>query len=122
MAMIIGYWFVAALMVVGAAAMFIASLGLVRMPDLYMRMSGASKASTLGVASLALAAAIYFGELGVAARAGAVVAFVLLTTPIAAHMMSRAAYRARTPLWERTVVDELSGHMPPYSTESEETQ
>lgn len=104
-------WVSAFLLVVGAAAMLIASIGLIRMPDLYLRMSGASKASTLGVGSLALAAALYFGDFGVAARAGAVFVFVLLTTPIAAHMMSRAAYGARTPMWDRTVVDEMGGRI-----------
>ena len=101
-------WLIALLLIIGAATMLIASIGLIRMPDLFLRMSGVSKASTLGVGSMALAAAFAFAEVGVTARAVAIVAFALFSTPIAAHMMSRAAYGAATPLWERTVVDEIA--------------
>jgi multicomponent Na+:H+ antiporter subunit G len=33
--------------------------------------------------------------------------FVLLTAPVAAHMIGRAAYLTGVPLWEKTVCDEL---------------
>jgi multicomponent Na+:H+ antiporter subunit G len=36
--------------------------------------------------------------------------FLFMTAPIAAHMLGRAAYSTGVPLWEHTIVDELSGH------------
>ena len=98
------------LMIVGAAFVLLAGAGVVRMPDLFMRMQAATKASTLGIGFILLAVAVYFGELGVTTRALATITFVFLTTPIAAHMIARAAYFVGVPLWEGTIIDELSGH------------
>lgn len=98
-----------ALMTLGAVFTFIGAVGMLRLPDLYMRMSASAKAATLGVGSLMAAAAVHFDELAVASRAAAVIVFVLSTTPVAAHIIGRAAYFAGVPLWKRTVCDELRG-------------
>jgi len=99
----------AVLIITGAVFMLISALGVVRMPDLYLRMSASTKSATLGVASILLATAIYFGELGIVTRAIATVVFLLLTAPVAAHMMGRAAYFNGVPLWKGTRYDELKG-------------
>jgi multicomponent Na+:H+ antiporter subunit G len=98
------------LLLIGALFMFVAGIGILRMPDLYTRMSATTKVATLGVGSTLLAVAVYFGELGITSRALATIAFVLLTAPVAAHMIGRAAYFGGVPLWRDTVMDELSGH------------
>jgi len=100
----------AVLVLIGALFMFLAGVGIVRMPDLYTRMSATTKVATLGVGSTLLAVAVYFNELGITSRALATIAFVLLTAPVAAHMIGRAAYFTGVPLWEGTVLDELRGH------------
>ncbi len=97
------------LIVVGAFFMLVAAVGIVRMPDLFLRMSATSKAATLGVASVLLATAVYFNDLGVASRALSAIFFLLLTAPVAAHILGRAAYIAGVPLWDKTVCDELRG-------------
>jgi multicomponent Na+:H+ antiporter subunit G len=99
----------AILMVIGAFFMLLAGIGIVRMPDLFLRMSATTKAATLGISSLLLAMAVYFGELGITSRAVATIVFVLLTAPVAAHMIGRAAYLGGIPLCKETVVDDLSG-------------
>ena len=38
-------------------------------------------------------------------RALVCVVFILLTSPVAAHALSRAAYRAGIKLWEKSVAD-----------------
>ena len=58
---------------------------------------------------MVLALAIYFGDLGIASRAVATIAFLLLTAPVAAHLIGRAAYFGKVPLWDKTVVDDLHG-------------
>ena len=103
----------ALLLVIGAAFALIAAVGIVRMPDLFTRIQTATKASTLGVGCMLLAAAVHFGELGIAARALATMAFIFLTAPVAAHMIGRAAYFVGVPLWNRTIIDELRGHYDP---------
>ncbi len=100
----------AALMLIGSAFALLAGAGVLRMPDLFMRMQAATKASTLGIGCIMLAVAVHFGELGVATRAAATVIFVFLTAPVAAHMIARAAYFVGVPLWEGTIIDELRGH------------
>jgi multicomponent Na+:H+ antiporter subunit G len=97
----------ALLLAIGAAFMLLAAVGLARMPDLLTRMQAVSKAATLGTTCMVLAVAVYFGELGISARAIAVIVFVFLTTPLAAHMIARAGYFAGVPLYPGTVIDEL---------------
>ncbi len=93
----------------GTFFMFVAAVGLLRMPDVYMRMSSTTKASTLGASFLMLAVALHFDDPGVTGRALAIIAFLFLTTPVAAHMIGRAAYLDGVPLWPNTVRDELAG-------------
>lgn len=97
----------AVLLVVGALFMLLASLGILRLPDLFMRLQAATKASTLGVGCMLLAAAIHFQDMAVTTRAVLVVAFFFLTAPVGAHMIARAAYAVGAPLWEGTIIDEL---------------
>jgi multicomponent Na+:H+ antiporter subunit G len=99
----------ATLMIIGTAFMLLAGVGILRMPDLFLRMSATTKAATLGVSFFLLALAVYFGSLGIASRAVATIIFVLLTAPVAAHMIGRAAYLGSIPLCSETVVDDLSG-------------
>ena len=97
------------LMIFGVFLILIAGIGVLRMPDLYLRMSTATKASTLGLGLILLGTAVYFGELGIASRAIATIIFVFLTAPVSAHMIGRAAYSNGVKLWEGTVTDELKG-------------
>lgn len=97
----------AALLLLGAAFMALGAAGLVRLPDVYTRMSASSKAATLGASLLLLGAALHFGTAAVAGRAVVIVAFLFLTAPVAAHAIGRAGYRRRSPLWEGTITDEL---------------
>ena len=99
--------FTALLIVIGALLVLIAGIGLVRMPDLYLRMSATTKAATLGVGSILLGAAIYFNDLGISSRAIAIIIFLLITAPVAAHMLGRAAFSNGIPLWENTLYNEL---------------
>jgi multicomponent Na+:H+ antiporter subunit G len=102
-------WLTVGLLVVGALAMLLAALGVLRMPDVFTRLQATSKAATLGVGCMMLAVAVHFAELAVTTRAVAVVLFTFLTAPIGAHMIGRAAYVAKAALWERTTRDDLRG-------------
>jgi multicomponent Na+:H+ antiporter subunit G len=97
------------LLLTGAVFVFIAALGVVRMPDMFLRMSAASKAGSLGASLALLAAALYFYDLAIAIRVIATIAFIFLTTPVAAHLIARAAYVNDVPLWEKTICNELRG-------------
>ncbi len=103
----------ALLLIVGSFFMVVAALGIIRMPDLLLRMSCSTKAGTISLGALLLALAIYFWEFGIAARAAATICFVLLTAPIASHRIGRIAYLVRVPLWRGTIKDELQDVYPP---------
>ena len=100
----------AILSTVGALSILFASIGVLRMPDFYLRLSVTVKASTLGVGLLLICAAIMFpDDVSVTTKSLAIIFFLLLTAPIAAHMIGKAAYFIGTPLWKGTEVDELQG-------------
>jgi multicomponent Na+:H+ antiporter subunit G len=111
-----------AVMLSGSALLLLAALGILRMRDVYTRMQAGTKASTLGIVLLLLSLAIRFAAVDVTVLALAGIAFFFLTTPIAAHMISRAAYFVGVPLWDRTVIDELKGHYDPRTHELESVQ
>jgi multicomponent Na+:H+ antiporter subunit G len=99
----------AVLLLIGAAFLLLAGVGVVRMPDVFTRMQAATKASTLGVGCVLLAVAVHFNELGIIMRALAGIVFFLLTAPVTAHVIGRAAYFLGVPLWHGTTRDELRG-------------
>ena len=100
----------------GVFFILVAGIGMVRMPDIFLRMSAATKAATLGLGLILVGTAVYFWELNIAARAIATVVFVLLTAPVSAHMIARAAYSDGVELWDKTQVDQLKGR---YTTDQE---
>lgn len=107
----------AALLLIGTFFMFVGAVGIIRMPDLFMRMSATTKAATLGVTFMLLAAVVHFNELGVGTRALATICFVFITAPVAAHMIGRAGYVRGAELWKGTFADELRGRYDPETGE-----
>lgn len=99
----------AILLLGGALLMLLAALGLLRLPDLLTRLHVLSKAGTVGASAFMLAVALAIPKVAVLTRAIAVVVFLVLTAPIAAHLLARAAYFLGVPLGEKTVRDDLEG-------------
>jgi multicomponent Na+:H+ antiporter subunit G len=101
------------LVVIGAIFTLVASIGLLRLPDLYTRMHAASKAGTLGSCVVLIALAVQAQDLSIATRALAGVVFFLLTAPISAHLLAKAAHAAGYRLWENSVRDDIEGAVQP---------
>jgi len=100
-------YFAGALMVIGSIFCLVAALGIVRLPDALTRMHAAAKAGPLGAGLLLLAEAVFYHELGIWLRAATVIALLLLTAPVAAHLVGRTSYRSGVSLSDRTWIDEL---------------
>lgn len=98
------------LLLLGSFLVLVAGIGVLRMPDLFLRMSATAKAGTLGTGLMVLAAAIYFNEFAIYTRAFALIVFLISTAPVSTHMLGRAAYFDGVPLWKGTVQDDLYGH------------
>ena len=97
-------------LLLGAVLALIAAIGVLRMPDLFTRMHAATKTGTVGVSVVTIGMMIHFGNITVTSRGLLVIAFFLLTAPVAAHMIARAAYRSGVSLWILTRIDEWKTH------------
>ena len=94
----LGEWLAAALLLVAAVFLLVGAIGLIRLPDFYMRLHGPTKASTLGVGSILLASMIVSATHGRAGFAELLITlFVFLTAPVSANMMAQAALHLRLP-------------------------
>jgi multicomponent Na+:H+ antiporter subunit G len=94
------------LFLAGAILGLLAAVGVLRMPDVFTRMQASTKAATLGLGCLLAGLAIQRPEVSVVIRAASIGAFVMLTTPVAAHVIARAAFLTGVPLWKGTLIDE----------------
>ena len=113
-------WLIAVLAVIGGLLSIVAGVGLIRLPDVYSRLHATGKSSVTAVVFLMVAAFVYF-----AANHGwavwkllLVIVFVLLTTPVAALIIARSAYRTQTPLDGRTYHDDLKRYYDSLAEES----
>lgn len=97
----------AGLMVTGAIFSLLSAVGVLRLPDLYTRMHAASKAGAVGTGLVLLSLAVSSGDSPVVLRAILGILFLLLTTPVAAHLLARAAYRAGHRPAPVTIIDDL---------------
>ena len=79
----------------------VAALGILRMPDIYMRIHTATKAGTFGIGLTLLAAALFFTETAVTSRVVGIMLFILVTTPAAAHLLGKAMMKAGYRMWRR---------------------
>lgn len=94
---------------IGALAILIASIGILRMPDFFLRLSVTVKAATLGAGLLLFVAAMIYPQTSVTTKAIAIILFLVMTAPVSAHMISRAAYISGVELWKGTIRDDLEG-------------
>ena len=99
---------VTAILVLGGGLFaLVAAIGVLRLPDVLIRMHASTKAGTLGCGLILVALAVNSGgDVGIVTRALAALVFLLLTAPVAAHMIGRAAYRTGVPLTKSTAIDE----------------
>lgn len=100
---------------IGSVFILLAAIGIVRMPDLYLRISVTTKAATLGIGLILTGAALFFADFSVTSRVIAIIFFLLLTAPVGAHMIGRASYFIGTPLWKNSVLDDLKGKYEKYT-------
>ncbi len=85
------------LILAGAGFALIGSIGLVRFPDVFTRLHGPTKATTLGVGGVLLGTILFLvlqGETG-AIRELLITVFLFLTAPVSAHLIAKAALHRR---------------------------
>jgi multicomponent Na+:H+ antiporter subunit G len=95
-----------ALLILGAAFALVAAVGVVRFPDVLTRMHAATKPQTFGLLLILAGLALRIDNVGDLTLVAVVALFQLLTAPVSAHMVGRAAFRAGQVDRDALVVDE----------------
>jgi multicomponent Na+:H+ antiporter subunit G len=95
------------ILLLGAAFSLIAAIGVIRLPDLLSRMHAASKAGAVGGGLVFLAVALLAFDVAIAVRAVIGIVFLLLTTPISAHLLARISHGSTVTSGQAMVLDEL---------------
>ncbi len=97
------------LLIIGGVFIFLSSLGLIRMPDVYNRMQTSTKAATLGAFSSIIGIGLINPHWLL--KCIIIAFFILFTNPISAHSIGRAAYRSGVKLWKGSVVDKYKEYL-----------
>lgn len=101
-------YLVAILIIIGAFFSLTAAIGLLRLPDIYSRMHAASKAGTLGSGLILIALAVFADDSATTMRALAGVVFFILTAPVSAHLLAKAAYSVGYRMTNISIIDEIN--------------
>ncbi|OYT13144.1 MAG: cation:proton antiporter [Bacteroidetes bacterium 4572_114] len=89
----------------GSFVLLVASIGLVRMPDVYNRLQVGTKATTLG--TILSLVGLAFVVPGWTAKLILLIIFIMMTNPVSSHVLARVAYFIKIPFTSRTVTDKL---------------
>ena len=92
-------------LLIGAFFMLVGGIGMVRLPDLFMRLHAPTKSSTLGLGSFLMASMLFsaiYGRFGFAEVL--ITLFAFITAPVSANLMAQAALHLR--------LRSLSGEVP----------
>jgi multicomponent Na+:H+ antiporter subunit G len=99
-----------ALIILGLLVMTLGVYGMIRMPDIYTRLHAASKSAFLGVISIAVAAMLV-GDVAMVMRLVLLSLFLILTTPVASHVIGRGAYLHHERMDTPGALDESGHHL-----------
>lgn len=95
------------LLLSGATFSLLAAVGVLRLPDLFTRLHAASKAGVVGGGLVLLAVGVISMDAAIWVRAVIGVLFLVLTTPISAHLLARASYLAGGKFYINTIQNDL---------------
>ncbi len=84
-------------LLIGAAFVLVGSIGLVRLPDLFSRLHGPSKATTLGLGGIVIASILHQSTSGdgLSLRELSIALFLFITAPVVGHLVSKAALKRK---------------------------
>ena len=100
-------------LIIGAFFMLVGGIGMVRLPDLFMRLHAPTKSSTLGLGSFLIAAMIHAavnGRFGFAELLLTLLAFI--TAPVSANLIAQAALHLRLRSMSGNVPESLERPLP----------
>lgn len=93
----------------GVFDVLVGMIGLIRLPDIYNRLHATTKIATTGAFFVLLSILIQDGLTAFGLKAIAIGIFLLMTAPVAGHVMGRAAYNINIPPCDQTLFDAYCG-------------
>lgn len=106
-------WLAAFFLLAGSLLTFIAAVGVLRLPDFFMRMHAATKAGVAGPGLILMGVGCFDPSWGTWAKIIIAIFFLVVTTPVAGHLLGRAGFIGGVPLWAGTTKNELKSVLPP---------
>ena len=91
-------WIAALFVLAGGFFCLVAGVGVVRLRDVFARMHAATKAGTLGLALICIAAMAQAESWLQVLEPLFVLLFMVASAPVGAHLIGRAAFRSRVPI------------------------
>jgi multicomponent Na+:H+ antiporter subunit G len=105
-------WIAYMVMMVGLIFEFFGILGLIRLPDLYSRLQAAVKCVTFGSAVILLGVFVFFGCNPSGYKALLGIGIILVTAPVSAHAVARAAHRGKIAQAKESLTDDYAKDFP----------
>ena len=99
-------------LILGALLCLLAAWGVLTLQDFFMRMHAATKAGVAGCGFILLGVACVDNTMATWIKVIVAITFMIVTTPLAGHLLGRAAYVSGSPLWRGTQRDDLAGKLP----------
>ncbi|HLQ73503.1 MAG TPA: monovalent cation/H(+) antiporter subunit G [Bacillota bacterium] len=99
----------ASVILFGAIVSVVSAIGIIRFPDVYTRAHAATKTTTVAILITLTGCFLYLSitEQFISIRLLLAIVFVFLTAPVSGHLLLRASYRAKVPMSDTTIEDEL---------------
>jgi multicomponent Na+:H+ antiporter subunit G len=98
-----------AFLVAGGAFCVIGMIGIIRLPDMFARLHGASVTDTLGAGFIIIGLILQSGFTLVTAKLIIIMGLILLTSPVATHALAQATFHAGVR--PKLTHDETGGHI-----------
>lgn len=100
-------WIAFIALISGATFVLVSAIGLVRLPDLFMRLHATTKTTSLGLTLILIGVLFAFPAWNIFLKGLLIIAFIFLTTPLGVHMISKAGYLLGIKKWRHYVRDDL---------------
>lgn len=102
-------WIAFFALILGACFILVSAIGILRLPDLYMRMHATTKTTSMGITGILVAVMIVYPDFATIIKGFLVILFIYLTTPLGAHMLGKAGILRNIKKWDQYGRDDLKG-------------
>ncbi|MFT6269665.1 MAG: multicomponent K+:H+ antiporter subunit G [Alphaproteobacteria bacterium] len=119
---------ISALLISGGLFVLVGSIGLLRLQDFYVRLHAPTKATTLGLGGILIGSMVYMydiqGHLSI--NELLITLFLVITAPVTAHILAKAAMHHRVKVMERTrnqdLIETARMQLPPEQNSKKQEQ